>query len=159
MNAKPNALVTTDINARLMPGSVVIVRDTDGCDIAFNAVPAEVNGDTDFWVRIDTALRQVGWSTVGAGYTPGPGIAGFTAVEATDVVLRRRRITNYELKPGDLLLRHDVETVTWVSHGVDEFDARTWVSTDLDPDGRAYYSSDRVTVLVPVGNVVAGEVR
>lgn len=153
MGATPNALVTTDINAHLMTGSVVIVRDTDGCDLAFNAVPAEVNGDTDFWVRIDTALREVGWSTVGAGYTAGPGIADFTAVEATDIVWRRRTIRNHQLKPGDRALRHDVHTVTSVSDCSDDLDARTWVCTDLDPAGGAYYAFDQVTVLVPAGEV------
>jgi hypothetical protein len=148
VTAKPNAIVTTDIDGHLIPGSVAIVRDADGIEIAFDEVPTEVNGDTDFWVRIDTALREVGWSTVGANYLAGPGIAEFTAEPATDVVWRRRTIRYYELKAGDRVLRRDVETVTHVGHGVDEFDARTFVCTDLDPSGRAYYSSDQVTVLV-----------
>jgi hypothetical protein len=147
---KPNTIVTTDIDARLMPGSVVIVRDTDGCDLAFNAVPAEVNGDTDGWVRIDAALREVGWSTVGANLTAGPGIAEFTAVEATDVIWRRRTARNFELKPGDRILRHgDVETVTYVGDSVDEGEGRTFICTDRDPSGGAHYPGDRVTVLVP----------
>lgn len=154
MIAKPNALVTTDIDGRLMPGSVAIVRDTDGIEVAFNEVPAEVDGDTDWWVRIDAALRQVGWSTVGVGHIPGPGVAEFTAVEATDVVWRRRTKCKYQLEPGDRILRGDgIETVTHVGECIDDHDAMTWVSTDVDPGGRTYYSSDLVTVLV------AGEVR
>lgn len=160
MNAKPNALVTTDIDARLMPGSVVIVRAADGIWLAFAAVPAAVDGNTDMWVRIDTALRQVGWSTVGVDYIAGPGIAEFTAVEATNTVWRRRTKCNYQLKPGDRILRHgDIETVTHVGDSLDEGEGRTFICTDRDPSGGAHYPGDQVTVLVPAGNVVAGEVR
>jgi hypothetical protein len=160
VNAKPNAMVTTDIDAHLMPGSVAIVRDADGVWLAFAAVPAEVNGDTDMWVRIDTALRQVGWSTVGVDYIAGPGIAEFTAEPATDVVWRRRTRCNYQLKPGDRILRHSgIETVTHVGDSLDEGEGRTYICTDLDPSGGAHYPGDQVTVLVPAGNVVAGEVR
>lgn len=149
MAVKPNALVTTDIDAHLMPGSVAIVRDADGIWLAFAAIPAEVNGDTDTWVRIDTALRQVGWSTVGVGHIPGPGIAEFTAVEATDTVWRRRTTVNYRLKPGDRILRHNgIETVTHIGDCVDEDEGRTFICTDRDPSGGAFYSSGQVTVLV-----------
>lgn len=148
MKAKPNVLVTTDIDAHLMPGSVAIVRAADGIWLAFVVVPAEVNGDTDTWVRIDTALRQAGWSTVGANYIAGPGIAEFTAVEATNTVWRRHVRHNFELNPGDRILRHgDVETVNHVGDCIAEHEARTFICTDLDPGGAAYYPGDQVTVL------------
>jgi hypothetical protein len=160
MGARPNALVTTDIDARLMPGSVVIVRAADGIWLAFAAVPADVNGDTDTWVRIDTALREVGWSTVGVDYIAGPGVAEFTAEPATNTVWRRRTTVNYRLKPGDRILRHgDIETVTHVGDSLDGGEGRTYICTDLDPSGGAHYPGDQITVLVPAGNVVAGEPR
>lgn len=151
---KTNALVTADIDGNLMPGSVVIVRDAHDVWLAFAPVPADVGGDTDWWVRIDTALRGVGWSTVGVGHIPGPGIAEFVAAEATDVVWRRQKTVMYRLKPGDRILRRgDIETVTHVGDCVDENEGRTFICTNRDPSGGAFYSSDLVTVIVPAGEV------
>lgn len=55
-----NAHVTTNPAGELTLGSMVTVEDDDGT-VACNEVPMVTAGGIAFWLRVDAALRQVGW--------------------------------------------------------------------------------------------------